>query len=301
MSRVAPLTPPTSDPDVAPALAALEPIDEISIVAAPGLTASSTYAAIIAHCEVKTGSRFAILDAPQAVETSGKLDLDLLTESPPAPKSSLLPGFSSYAALYFPWIQVFDPATKAQKYVPPSGHMAGIYGRVDVSRGVHKAPANEVVFGASGLKYDISKNQQVGLNPQGVNCIRNLDGNIRVWGARTVGGEDNLEFTHLSSRRLFIFLRESIERGLQWAVFEPNNADLWAKITRNVSAFLRNVWSSGALFGATPEEAFFVKCDAENNPPDVRDAGQVVTEIGVALTKPAEFVVFKLGTKASES
>jgi phage tail sheath protein FI len=212
----------------------------------------------------------------------------------------MLPGQTDYAAVYFPWIQVFDPATKAQKFVPPSGHMAGIYARVDTTRGVHKAPANEVVFGATGLKYEISKAQQDGLNPHGVDCIRRLNGNVRVWGARTVGGSANPDHPYVSTRRLFIFLRESIDRGLQWAVFEPNNADLWAKITRGVSAFLHTVWRSGALFGGTPQEAFFVKCDAETNPPAVRDAGQVVTEIGVALTKPAEFVVFKLGQKTSE-
>jgi hypothetical protein len=299
---VARVTPPTSgEPDLTAALQALEPIDEIAMVAAPGLTSATTYAALIAHCEVATQSRFAILDAPLTVETSSKLDLELLTASPPTPKVSLLPGNSSYAALYFPWLQVFDPATSASKYVPPSGHMAGIYAQVDNNRGVHKAPANEVVFGVTGLKYAISKNQQDGLNPQGVNCIRSLDGNIRVWGARTAGGDANLDYKYVSARRLFIFLRESIDRGLSWAVFEPNDAALWAKITRNVSAFLNLVWRSGALFGASPEEAFFVKCDAETNPPAVRDLGQVVTEIGVALTSPAEFVVFKIGQKASES
>ncbi|MFT3767537.1 MAG: phage tail sheath subtilisin-like domain-containing protein [Minicystis sp.] len=288
------LLPSFTPTDLEDALAATEAITEISLVAAPGLTGDSYYDAIIGHCAVQTQSRFAILDT---TATAG----DDLTKLDYATAGHILPDKSDYAALYFPWIQVFDPATKGSVYVPPSGHMAGLYARVDANRGVHKAPANEVVFGATGLKTRISKNQQDGLNLQGVNCIRSLNGNIRVWGARTLGGDDNLEFKYLSARRLFILLRESIERGLQWAVFEPNNADLWAKITRSVSAFLRNVWSSGALFGASPEEAFFVKCNAETNPPSVRDAGQVVTEIGVALTKPAEFVIFKLGMKADES
>lgn len=290
--RVAP--PESGDADLTNALLALEPIDEIAIIAAPGLTAASYYTAITAHC-TDTKSRFAIFDTPEVVETNDKLDTTLLADG-----AAMLPGHTDFAAVYFPWIQVFDPATKAQKFVPPSGHMAGIYARVDTTRGVHKAPANEVVFGATGLKYEISKAQQDGLNPHGVDCIRRLNGNVRVWGARTVGGSANPDHPYVSTRRLFIFLRESIDRGLQWAVFEPNNADLWAKITRGVSAFLHTVWRSGALFGGTPQEAFFVKCDAETNPPAVRDAGQVVTEIGVALTKPAEFVVFKLGQKTSE-
>jgi phage tail sheath protein FI len=179
-------------------------------------------------------------------------------------------------------------------YVPPSGHIAGIYARVDTQRGVHKAPANEVVFGALGLAQKISKNQQDGLNPKGINCIRDLNGNIRVWGARTIGGDMNGEFKYINVRRLFLFLRESIDEGTQWTVFEPNTPDLWARIRRNVIAFLTNVWRSGALFGNTPEQAFFVKCDEENNPPEVRDAGQVIIEIGVAVTKPAEFVIFRL-------
>ena len=145
-----------------------------------------------------------------------------------------------------------------------------------------------------GLKYNISKATQDGLNPDGINCIRELNGNIRVWGARTIGGDANGEWRYVNVRRLFLFLRESIDEGTQWVVFEPNTPDLWSKITRNITAFLTNVWRAGALFGDTPQEAFYVKCDAETNPPEVRDAGQVVTEIGVAVVKPAEFVIFKI-------
>jgi phage tail sheath protein FI len=284
--------------DIAAALTKFGAIDEIAIVVAPGLTDAAVRSAIVTHCKQATGDRFAIFDSNEAVETSGNLDLTLLD---PSNANKVLPDNSDYAAFYFPWIQVFDPATKIQDptssgrvYVPPSGHMAGIYARVDTNRGVHKAPANEPVLGALGLKYNISKAQQDGLNPQGVNCIRNLNGNIQVWGARTIGGDRNMEWKYVNVRRLFLFLRKSIDQGTQWVVFEPNDMGLWAKITRNVTAFLTNVWRAGALFGNTPQEAFYVKCDAETNPPEVRDLGRVVTEIGVAVVKPAEFVIFRI-------
>ncbi|BAY29268.1 phage tail sheath protein [Nostoc carneum NIES-2107] len=264
-----------------------EAIDEIAIVVAPGVTSKAARSAIVTHCQQKTSDRFAIFDCGEN-DTASTVD-------------KTKPDNSNYAAFYFPWIQVLDPATKAMNpngdgliYVPPSGHIAGIYARVDTQRGVHKAPANEVVLGALGVNQLISKNQQDGLNPQGVNCIRDLNGNIRVWGARTIGGDANGEFKYLNVRRLFLFMRESIDEGTQWTVFEPNTPDLWARIRRSVTAFLTNVWRSGALFGNTPEQAFYVKCDEENNPPEVRDAGQVIIEIGVAVVKPAEFVIFRL-------
>jgi phage tail sheath protein FI len=159
---------------------------------------------------------------------------------------------------------------------------------------VHKAPANEAVLGAVDLKYYVSKPKQELLNPQGVNCIRNMNGDITVWGARTIGGDKNAEWKYISVRRFFLFLRESIDEGTQWVVFEPNDYALWGKIRRNVGAFLTNVWRSGALFGLTPEEAFYVKCDAETNPAEIRDLGMVVTEIGVAIVRPAEFVIFRI-------
>jgi hypothetical protein len=170
--------------------------------------------------------------------------------------------------------------------------VAGVYARVDTQRGVHKAPANEAILGALGLRYLVSRGDQQDLNPRGVNCIRDLNGAIRVWGARTLSSDPS--WTYISVRRLFLYLRESIDEGLQWTVFEPNDAALWAKIRRNVSAFLTRVWRDGALFGATPQEAFYVKCDAETNPSAEREAGKVITEIGVAVTRPAEFVVFRL-------
>jgi hypothetical protein len=290
--------------DIGAALRTLEAIDEIAIVAAPGVTTAAARTAIVDHC-VTLEDRFAILDVAEAIETDGVFDPTLLD---PSNDDNVLPDNSDYAAVYVPWIQVFDPATSIQDptgpglvYVPPSGHVAGIYARVDTERGVHKAPANEVVRGALGLRYGISRPVQDGLNPQGVNAIRDLNGNIRVWGARTLGGDRNAEWKYINVRRLFLFLRESIDEGTQWVVFEPNDSSLWAKITRNVTAFLTNVWRDGALFGATPAEAFYVKCDEETNPPELRDVGQVVTEIGVAVVRPAEFVIFRISQWAGPS
>lgn len=269
--------------DIESALESFEAIDEIALVAAPGVTESDYLSMIINHCGQTTQDRFAILDSTE--------EADITTLKP---GENGLPGTSNYSAYYFPWIQVFDPATNARKYVPPSGYIAGVYARVDTNRGVHKAPANETVLGALGLKFNISKRKQDGLNPQGVNCIRSLNGNILVWGARTWGGDANGEFKYINIRRLFNFIRESIDEGTQWTVFEPNSPELWSKIRRNVIAFLTTVWQTGALFGATPEQAFYVKCDEENNPPNVRDNGQIVIEIGIAVVKPAEFVIFRI-------
>ena len=267
-------------------LTKLAAIDEVSLVAAPGQTDAVVRDRLVTHCKVTTQDRFAILDSTETVS-----DFQVASIKPPN---------SDYAALYFPWIKVLDPATKMLKpdgdgmvYVPPSGHIAGIYARVDTNRGVHKAPANEPVWARSASGQS-ARRSRMGSNPQGINCIRDLNGNIRVWGARTIGGDANGEFRYVNVRRQLLFLRESIDEGLQWAVFEPNDLNLWAKITRNVSAFLTTQWRAGMLFGATPQEAFFVKCDAETNPPELREVGQVVTEIGVAVVKPAEFVIFRI-------
>jgi hypothetical protein len=275
------------------ALTTLQAIDEVAIVAAPGMTDSAVWEAVLAHCELMQ-DRFAVLDAPE--ELAGD-DLGTFTSD----AAHTRPRDSSYGAVYFPWLEVFDPATATEDpsgpgtlVVPPSGHVAGIYARVDASRGVHKAPANEVVRGALGLRYRLSRPDQDNLNPTGINVIRDLNGATRVWGARTIGGDRQGEWKYVSARRLFLFLRESLDEGLQWTVFEPNDMALWKKIERNVTAFLLGVWRDGALFGATPADAFYVKCDAETNPPDVRDAGQVVTEVGVALVRPAEFVVIRI-------
>ncbi|MEW5931751.1 MAG: phage tail sheath subtilisin-like domain-containing protein [Gemmatimonadota bacterium] len=256
-------------------------IDEIALVAAPGITNPAIQTAVITHC-VNTGDRFAILDGLQEPAT--------LTAA--AIQNGV--GDSDYAAMYFPWITVYDPVENGPVVVPPSGHVAGIYARVDASRGVHKAPANEVVRGALGVDVRVSKADQGELNQAGINAIRDINGNITVWGARTLGGDGNGPWKYVHVRRLFLFLRESIDEGTQWVVFEPNTQALWSRITRNVTAFLTNVWRSGALFGGTPAEAFYVRCDASLNPPEVRELGQVITEIGVAVVQPAEFVVFRI-------
>ncbi len=267
----------------------LEPITEISIVAAPGVVdpEGTVQQNMIDHCE-KLESRFAILDAP---------NVNQFTEA-----ALKMPDRNTkYGAIYYPYLEVFDMPTQLQDpdgdgkiSVPPSGHLAGIYARVDHERGVHKAPANEVVRGALDLTYKVTRAQQDGLNPYGINCIRFINDDVTVWGARTVGGDANADLKYINVRRTLIFLRESIDQGTQWAVFEPNDRSLWAKITRNVTAFLTTVWRDGALFGSTPEEAFFVKCDDETNPPEDRDLGKVTTEIGVAIVRPAEFVIFRI-------
>ncbi|TMB02248.1 MAG: phage tail sheath family protein [Deltaproteobacteria bacterium] len=228
-------------------------IPEISLVCAPGQSDPAIQDAVISHCE-NNKYRFAILDSAEELGKDGIAKM-------PKPRDS------QYAAYYFPWIQVYDPE-KGNVYVPPSGHVAGIYARSDAERGVHKAPANEIVRGALGLRYSISRPEQDFMNPRGINCIRNMgDRGIRVWGARTVSSDPS--WRYINVRRLFLML-------------------------------LR-VYNSGALMGKTPEEAFFVKCDAETNPPEVVDAGQMVCEIGIAPVKPAEFVIFRIGQMAGQT
>ena len=281
--------------DVDAVLTAFAAIDEIALVCAPGLLSEAVRDKIVAHCAA-TADRFAILDGPEAVT-----DLTTLTRVAADPTPGVMPKRTDLAAWYYPWIKVFDPGTKLQQpdadgglNVPPSGHLAGIYARVDTERGVFKAPANETIRGALGVAHPLSRADQNGLNPKGVHCISLLNDDVLVWGRRTVGGDINADLKYINVRRTLLFLRESIDEGLQWAVFEPNTPALWAKITRNVTAFLTTLWRSGALFGTTPQEAFFVKCDAETNPPNQRELGQVVTEIGVSLVRPAEFVIFRV-------
>ncbi|MFQ4136436.1 phage tail sheath family protein [Nodosilinea sp. PGN35] len=278
--------------NLADALAAFEPIDEITIVAVPGATSPVQHEAIIAHCTTMK-DRFAILDS---IEKPASLTPEAIRGGTAGEGGTTPTGNSAYAALYFPWIQVFDPSTEPGSIInhPPSGHIAGVYARVDGERGVFKAPANEVIRGALGLERRLSKNHQEGLNPAGINAIRIFDGNIKIWGARTLGGDANSEFKYISTRRYMNFLQESIDEGTQWVVFEPNTPDLWQRITRTVEDFLLVQWQTGGLFGETPKQAFFVKCDADTNPPQLRELGQVVTEVGVAIVRPAEFVIFRI-------
>ncbi|MFD3676212.1 phage tail sheath subtilisin-like domain-containing protein [Streptomyces sp. NPDC058613] len=272
----------------------LEALDEVNMVAAPDLMAAyqqglidleqvkAVQLGMIAHCELM-GDRMAVLDPPPGLNARDirKWRMDVA-------------GYDSrYAALYYPWIKVFDPSSGQTEMVPPSGHMAGVWARNDAERGVHKAPANEIVRGAVDLELQITRGEQDLLNPVGVNCVRAFPGRgIRVWGARTLASDP--AWRYLNVRRYFNYLEESILIGTQWVVFEPNDQALWARIRRNISAFLVNEWRSGALFGQRPEDAFYVKCDAETNPVESVDLGRVVCEIGIAPVKPAEFVVFRL-------
>jgi uncharacterized protein len=186
-----------------------------------------------------------------------------------------------------------DPLTNRPLMVPPYGHVAGVWCRTDGTRGVHKAPANEVVMGANGLAFQVTQAEQGGLNKVGINCIRSFPGRgIRIWGARTLSSDP--EWRYINVRRLFNFISESIIDGTQWSVFEPNDHRLWAALKISTGNFLTRVWRSGALFGQTADQAFFVKCDDETNPPEDIEAGQVTVEVGIAPVKPAEFVVFRL-------
>lgn len=272
----------------------LEAIEDVTMVAVPDLmgayqrgaidleSVKAVQSAMIAHCELM-GDRMAILDPPPGL--SPQQVKEWRTDQA---------GYDSkYAALYYPWIKVFDPAAGVNRFIPPSGHIAGIWARNDNNRGVHKAPANEVVRGAVALETQLTRTEQELLNPIGVNCVRSFPGRgILVWGARTLSSDP--AWRYLNVRRLFNYLQESILNGTQWVVFEPNDEALWARIRRTISAFLVMEWRRGALFGLTPDEAFFVKCDRETNPAESIDAGQVVCQIGVAPVKPAEFVIFQL-------
>jgi phage tail sheath protein FI len=274
--------------------AGLEAVDEVTMLCVPDLMAAyqkgaidleavqAVQLAMIAHCELM-GDRVAILDAPPGMNAQQVREWRVDKA-----------GYDSkYASMYWPWIKVFDPVRGQPVFVPPSGHMGGIWARTDDTRGVHKAPANEVVRGAISLELQITKGEHDQLNPVGVNCIRSFPGRgIRVWGARTISSDP--EWRYLNVRRLFNFVEESVLEGTQWVVFEPNDQRLWDSVRRTISAFLRRVWRDGALFGATPQEAFFVKCDAENNTQDTIDVGQLIVDIGIAPVKPAEFVIFRI-------
>ncbi|QLH23630.1 phage tail sheath subtilisin-like domain-containing protein [Streptomyces sp. Rer75] len=279
----------------------LEAVDEVSMVAVPDLMAAYQRGAIdleavkavqlglIAHCELM-GDRVAVIDPPPGLNAR---DIRVWRQE--------TAGYDSkYAAVYYPWIKIFDPASGQGRMVPPSGHVAGIWARNDFERGVHKAPANEVVRGVVDLENQVTRGEQDLLNPIGVNCIRAFPGRgIRIWGARTLSSDP--AWRYINIRRYFNYLEESILIGTQWVVFEPNDHQLWARIRRNVSAFLVNEWRAGALFGSSPEQAFYVKCDEETNPPESVDLGRVICEIGIAPVKPAEFVIFRLAQFSSGS
>jgi phage tail sheath protein FI len=271
-------------------LGSVTPLDEVTMIVMPdimtlngdGAQMRDLQGKIIAHCE-NVGGRMAILDAPQGLLPQDVLEWRMNTA-----------GYDSkFAALYYPWVEVMDPITRRPLMIPPSGHVAGVWSRVDSTRGVHKAPANEVMMGANGLGFQITQAEQGELNRNGINCIRAFPGRgIRIWGARTMSSDP--EWRYINVRRIFNYVSSSIMQGTQWAVFEPNDQKLWTSLTISISNFLNRTWRDGALFGAGAGEAYFVKCDAETNPPEVIEAGQVICEIGISPVKPAEFVIFRL-------
>jgi hypothetical protein len=285
--------------DYAAGLERLEEIDDIAIVAAPGHSAlppatfRSVQSALAAHAQ-DSGFRIAVLDPEAGLDlagiraTRGRVD-------------------SSYAALYWPWVVVANPRARpgredipTELALPPSGHVCGIYARNDVLRGVHKAPANEVVRQALRFEREVPTGVQEVLNPIGVNCLRYLTGRgFRVWGARLATSDR--EVVYVSDRRYLNYLKRSIYVATQWAVFEPNGPRLWSNVKDAVEGFLYTEWRNGALLGATPEQAFFVRCDRSTMTQADLDNGRLVCEIGVALVKPAEFVIFRIGQKTADA
>ncbi|MGC2236378.1 MAG: phage tail sheath subtilisin-like domain-containing protein [Pyrinomonadaceae bacterium] len=271
-------------------LKAFEDIEDISIVAAPGATygygddystqAPTIINLLISHAE-RMKYRIAVLDSGDnqniAEVRAMRARLD-----------------SKYAAFYYPWVRVLDPVTQQEIYLPPSGFVAGIYARNDVERAVYKAPANEVVRLAVGFEKTLNKAQQEVLNPEGINCFRFFEGRgFRLWGARTISSDP--EWKYVPLRRYFAYVERSIDRGTQWAVFEPNGEALWANVRQTIQDFLYNEWVSGALLGEKPEKAYFVRCDRSTMTQNDLDNGRLVCLVGMAVVKPAEFVIFRIG------
>jgi hypothetical protein len=268
-------------------LLGLEEVDEIAILVSPDEHAvGNVTERLLEQCE-RLKDRFVIL---QATDNAG------------APANVRPLRASKYGAFYYPWLRVPNPTTGLPLLVPPSGHMAGIYARSDIERGVHKAPANEVIRGLyldpadpyAGLQVQIAKGQQDILNPRGVNVLRYFTGRGNlVWGARTMS--DDPDWKYINVRRLFIFVEESIEEATQWVVFEPNDEPLWARVRRSVGDFLTRLWMDGMLQGRTKEEAYFVRCDRTTMTQADIDNGRLIMLIGIAPVKPAEFVIFRIG------
>lgn len=266
-------------------LQAFQENGNVSIMAIPGVTAPEVQASLIAFCENKK-SCFAILDVPMELKKTNDVAnfRDMYD--------------STYAAMYHPWLEMYDAGSKRSAYFPPSGAMAGIYARTDIERGVHKAPANEVVRGCTGLSCSYNEGEQDILNPIGVNLIRSFTGRgIRVWGARTISS--NGLWKYLNVRRLFIYVEESIKANTNWVVFEPNSTTLWNRVTRTIETFLATCWRDGALAGSTPFEAFFVECGPTTMTQDDIDNGRLICQIGIAPVKPAEFVIFRITQKTA--
>lgn len=267
-------------------LNALASIQEISLLTVPDeVRVPAITAAVIHQCETLR-DRVALVTSQQ---TSNAALLKAHQDS-------------SYAALYYPWIQVYDATTDGTRLIPATGHIAGLIARTDRERGVHKAPANEVLHGVVDLQTPVTKEIQDDLNPHGVNCIRDFrpqGRGIRLYGARTMSSDS--QWRYINVRRLFLFLEQSIGQGTRWVVFEPNGPNLWNAVVRCISDFLTTVWRNGALVGATRKEAFFVKCDRTTMTRDDLDNGRLICDIGVAPVKPAEFVIFRFGQKTAEA
>jgi hypothetical protein len=242
--------------------------------------------AMINMCELLK-DRFAILDSPPTKDIEEVRKWRRRVDS-------------SFAALYYPWISL---GGDANSLVPPSGHVAGVFARCDANVGVHKAPGNEIVKGAMGLQLGLNEDHLGMLNTDGINALRAMPGRgIRIWGARTT--TDDPDWRYINVRRLFIMLRRTLEEGTQWAVFEPNDPKTWERLTRDVSQFLTDLWGLGYFAGASPEESFYVRCNAETNDALTRDQGKMIIEIGVAPAIPTEYIVFtvvqKMGEQSSE-
>lgn len=270
-------------PDMRTGLMAFKTLSDVSIMAIPGITDKTVQSDLVSHCE-SMGNRFAILDMP--LEDKEVSELQEFRENVD----------SSYAAMYHPWLQCYDPLVRRNVSLPPSGAVAGIYGRTDNTRGVHKAPANEIVRNCTGLSVNYNEMEQGKLNPRGINLIRALPGQgIRVWGARTCSSDGNWKYVNV--RRLFIFIEESIRINTNWAVFEPNDEMLWSRVEGTIRVFLTAQWRNGALAGSTADEAFFINIGKSTMTEDDILNGRLICVIGVAPVRPAEFVVFRITQK----
>ena len=259
---------------------------DVSIMAVPGVTSANVQLSLVSHCE-QLASRFAVLDIPKNAKTV----TDIMKHRDMVD--------SDYCAMYHPWLQVYDPLDKKDIFIPPSGSVIGIYARSDNSRGVHKAPANEIVANCTGLYVNYNVGEQDLLNPKGVNLIRKFPGaGIRIWGARTASSKPLWKYINV--RRLFIYLEESIKANTNWVVFEPNDANLWSRVKRTIEVFLEGVWRTGALVGGSPGDAFFVDIGPNTMTKDDIDNGRMICVIGVAPVKPAEFVIFRITQKTGE-
>ena len=291
-------------------------VDEVSMIACPDLMrcyqeglmeleqVHGVMEMMLSMCENSfpgPAYRMAVLDAPPV--KPGKNDNKAIAPELQKPQDvatwlSMFNRRSMFGALYYPWIQVANPRNGGRPIlIPPSGHMMGMWCRTDQERGIFKAPANDTPRGVIGLGYETNMREQELLNPLGINCIRNFanyNRGFKVWGARTLVEPDNAQWRYISVRRLMSYIEKSIEIGTQWVVFEPNDQDLWARVSRTVSNFLERLWREGALFGGSPEESFFVKCDASLNTPETMMLGRLYIEVCVCPVRPAEFVIFRI-------